>query len=171
VSETDYLIPTHAVAVDVDLGDGRRITGEVFLHNATAAHGGDENILDLMNDESPFFPLRINKPKAGTVLVAKAQVHAMLVTSLAADSPRVAIERETASRFDVTIELDDGVKISGTVFVDTPPGRDRPLDFFNSAKAGFFALTQGDNDVLVNRACVQLVHDTAAQSSRPPRFI
>ena len=160
---------TRAIAVDVDLGGGRRVRGEVFLHDAVAAHDGDENILDLMNDEASFFPLRVTTPTPSTVLVAKAHVQAMVVPPLS-QSPRIVLERETSAQFDVTLELDDGVSVSGKVFVETPPGRQRPLDFFNAAKSGFFAVTQPDHDVLVNRARVHLVHDAASLSERPPHL-
>ncbi len=160
---------TRAVAVDVDLGGGRHLRGEVFLHDVAAAHDGDENILDLMNDEAAFFPLRVTTPAPSTVLVAKSHVQAMVVPSLAR-SARVALERETTVHFQVTVELDDGEKISGTVYVESPPGRQRPLDFFNAASSGFFAVSNADHDVLVNRARVQVVHDVALRSEPPPRL-
>jgi hypothetical protein len=150
----------HRVGVEVNLGVDPRLRGDVFLHDGTAAHDGGENIADLMNDDAPFFPLRLaGKQGRETVLVAKAQVRTMTVPALGSDA-RVAIHRSTAVRLDVRVEIEDGTMVTGVVFAEMPPGRQRALDFFNAPGESFFVVvTDDDRDVLVNRARVRVVHD------------
>lgn len=158
-----YQQQTRVVPVDIALGGARRIHGEVYLHHGAASHFGDENILDLMNDDAPFFPLRVNEPEAATMLVAKSHVHYMTVAPLRGDE-RVDTERAAAVRLDVTVELDDGESLSGAVYAELPPGKQRTLDFVNAPGTAFFVLVQRDRDCIVNRSRVQLVQDTVRLS-------
>ena len=152
---------TRSVAVEVNLGEGRKLMGEVFLHPGSGAHAGDESISDLMNDDAPFFPLR---GADGTiVLVAKNHVHFMYVPALG-DDERVATARESAVRLDVNLELDDGKELSGALYAELPPGKKRTLDFLNAPGDAFVVLVQKEHDCLVNRTKIQLLRDTVRLS-------
>ena len=155
---SQFHLATRAIAVDVNLGGRRHVRGDVFIHRVTASHGGEENVDDLMNDDSVFFPVRLRPPETGTVLVAKAHVHYMIVPPLGGDA-RVAVEREAAARLEVSVELDDDEVLQGAIFAALPPERRRALDFLNAPGNAFFVLVQENNDCLVNRARVQLVRD------------
>ena len=153
-----YRIDTRAVRVDVSLGGGRRRSGEVFLHHGAVKHTGDETVLDLLNDPHPFFPLRVTDPTPATVLIAKSHVHCMFVPSMG-DDERIAEARSTATRLEVTIELDDDQELEGTLYAELPQGQQRTLDFVNSPGAPFLVLVQASRDCIVNRSRIQAIRD------------
>ena len=152
---------TRSVAVEVNLGKGQKLTGDVFLHPGSGAHAGDESLADLMNDDAPFFPLR--GADGATVLVAKHHVHYVLVAPLSADD-RIATARESAVRLDVNLELDGGEELSGALYAELPSGKKRTLDFLNAPGDAFVVLVQKERDCLVNRAKIQLLRDTVRLS-------
>ena len=164
---SQFHLATRVVAVDVNLGGKRHVRGDVFIHRVTASHGGEENVGDVMNDDAVFFPVRLRAPEAGTVLVAKAHVHYMIVPPLGRDA-RVAMQREAAARLEVSVELEDDEVLRGAIFAALPQERRRTLDFLNAAGNTFFVLVQEDNDCLVNRARVQLVRDVGPADRQAP---
>jgi hypothetical protein len=164
---SQFHLATRVVAVDVNLGGKRHVRGDVFIHRVTASHGGEETVDDVMNDDSVFFPVRLRAPEQGTVLVAKAHVHYMIVPPLGRDA-RVAMEREAAARLEVSVELADDEVLRGAIFAALPQDRRRTLDYLNAAGNTFFVLVQENNDCLVNRARVQLVRDVGP-ADRPAR--
>lgn len=132
--------------------------GEIFLHGGAGSHVGDETIVDVMNENVPFFPLRLGEPEAMTVLVAKAHVRYMFVPSLASD-PRIVLAREAAVRLEVVVEMGDDESHIGILYADVPPGKRRTLDYINVPGNTFLVLVQEGKDCLINRAHIQLLRD------------
>lgn len=163
MSVPSYQLKTRSVPVEVNLGQGRKLAGDIFLHAGSGAHTGDESIADLMNDDAPFFPMRVTAEAGEMLLVAKHHVHFMFVPPLGADE-RIATERESAVCLDVTLELDDGQELAGALYAELPPGKKRTLDFLNAPGDAFVVLVQKDRDCLVNRAKIQLLRDTVRLS-------
>jgi hypothetical protein len=159
-----YQLKTRSLSVEVSLGEGRTLSGDIFLHQGSGAHAGDESIADLMNDDdAPFFPLRVTTAGGEMLLVAKHHVHYMLVPPLGADE-RIAAQRESSVRLDVTLELDDGRELAGALYAELPPGKKRTLDFLNAPGDAFVVLVQKERDCLVNRTKIQILRDTVRLS-------
>lgn len=150
-----YRVETNAVDVEVSLGSGRRLSGEIFLH-------GGETPIDFMNDSRAFFPMRVQSPEPATILVAKAHVHYLTVPPME-NEPKSAVSRSIATRLEVSIELDDREVLSGVIYADLLPGRQRTLDFVNAGGVPFIVLVQPERDCIVRRSRIQLVCDADPQ--------
>lgn len=156
VSE-DFRIRTRSVDVEASLGATHRLLGQVFLHDG-AGMLPDETIVDLMNDPSPFFPLRLRDVEATTLLVSRSRVRYMFVPPLAADE-RICAERDAAMRLEVVVQIGDDESLSGILYAVLPPGKRRTLDFLNTPGEPFFVLVMDGRDCLINRAHVRYVRD------------
>jgi hypothetical protein len=153
----EFRIRIKPVDVEVSLGSSARLCGQVFLHEG-AGMVGDETLLGLLNDRSPFFPIRLHDAEQITLLVAKAHVHYVLVPSLGSEA-RVAAEREAAMRLEVVIQIAETEMLSGILYALMPPGKRRTLDFLNTTGEPFFCVVLEGRDCLVNRVHVRSVRD------------
>jgi hypothetical protein len=153
----EFRIRIKTVDVEVSLGGAARLCGQVFLHEG-AGMVGDETLLGLLNDRSPFFPIRLHDAEQSTMLVAKAHVHYVLVASLGSD-PRVAAEREAAMRLEIVVQIAEAETLNGILYALMPPGKRRTLDFLNTTGDPFFCLVMDGRDCLVNRTHVRSVRD------------
>ncbi len=155
-----YHLETYTVTVEVSLGGGASLVGQMFLRPLAAGHGGRETVADRLNDGSPFFPLRVLEPVPATVLVGKAQVRYVLAPTPAGDE-RIALQRAAASQIGVTAVLDDGQTVSGILFIDLPPGHTRTLDYITLPDHTFVEVAQPERDCFINRSRVRYFRDAA----------
>jgi hypothetical protein len=96
-------------AVHVVLIDGRRLDGELFLADRTKVRSGPEEPIDVLNEESPFFPFFLNEQEV--LLVAKAHVARVETGATEAEQGADMPDGSMA----VEIALIDGATISGFV--------------------------------------------------------
>jgi hypothetical protein len=157
---SSHRIQTSGVTVEIRIG-AQSMRGELFLHEASGAHLGAETVEDLMNDETPFFPLRVTQGGSRTVLIGKQHVLYVIAPPMAADA-RVALERDTGVSFEVTLELSDEESVSGILYGEQRPGKQRPLDVLNAHAQRFITLVQAGRDCLVNRSKIRVVRDTGS---------
>ena len=153
----EFRIRIKPVDVEVSLGGSERLRGQVFLHEG-AGMAGDETLLGLLNDRSPFFPIRLHGPESSTLLVSKSHVLYVIAPSLGSD-PRIAAEREAAMRLEIVVQVGEAEPLSGILYALMPPGKRRTLDFMNAAGEPFFCMVLDGRDCLVNRAQVRSVRD------------
>ncbi len=157
----DFHIDTHEMPVEVSLGDGPHIVGQMFLRPRTAGHTGPETVADRLNDGTDFFPVRVLDPEPALILVGKAQVRYVLAPDPGADE-RVAVRRAAAPQAGASVMLDDGEIVSGVVFLEGDPSHTRPLDFLNAIDQPFVLLARPGQDYLINRSRIRYVLDTAS---------
>lgn len=156
---SDLRVDTRPLRVELYFGPGHTLRGDVFLHGTAKDHGGEENLVDLLVDPAPFFPLRVEGVDGKrTVLVAKGQIRYVAAPPLDADR-RIAASRMAAVPVQVELQLDDTETVRGILHVEGPLGQQRTLDLVNGAASAFFPLAQKDRDLVVNRAHVQYVRD------------
>ena len=158
-----FRVTTRTQPVQIHFGAGEVTVGEVFLHGAVGTHLGEETVLDVVNEASPFFPVLVGAPRQRTLLVAKSQVRYVRF-------PRTVSSRAPAlgSELALEVQCDDGALLTGTTIVDLRPGSQRTLDFMNSTLTGFFALSESEHDVLINRCHVRHVCDVIPSSPSKP---
>ena len=157
----EFQIATYTIDVEVSLGDGPRLVGQMFLRHVADRHSGPETLADRLNDGLPFFPLRVSEPEPATLLVGKAQVRYVIGPDLSADE-RMAVTRAVATKVGASVLLDDGQALSGVMFVESPPGHDRPLDFVNQPEQAFVVLAQPGHECLINRNRIRYMLDTVS---------
>lgn len=157
----DFQIDTYTVDVEVSLGDGPRLVGQMFLRQVASGHSGPETLADRLNDVLPFFPLRVTEPEPATLLVGKAQVRYVIGPDPTGDD-RIALTRAMATQVGASVLLDDGQALSGVMFVELQPGHDRPLDFVNRPEQRFVVLGQPGQECLINRNRIRYMVDTAS---------
>ena len=138
-------------AVSVVLTDGRRLDGDVFLWERTKVRDVPQEPIDLLNEDSPFFPFFLNEQEV--LLIAKAQVTRLEVAATegedAADMPD--------GLMGVEITLTDGTGISGFMPLEKRGEQTRLLDFLNSYTKRFIPVFWGEQVCLVNRSLIASV--------------
>lgn len=145
----DLRVPTVAIAVELWLADGRRLTGRIFVPAAASAHSGPMRPDEWLNDAAAFLPfLPDGEPR--TVLLAKASLAALTVPARA---PSHDLEGEGALH---RVELECGGQTwRGQVAFDLP----RLLDFLNRPER-FCVVRDGAREHVLNKRHVTRVSET-----------
>jgi hypothetical protein len=158
-----YQIATSMVAVQVSFESGAPLLGRMFLLPRIAGHAGRETVIDRLNDGVAFFPLQVDEPRNGVVLVSKARVRFVVAPS-SADDERVAAYRAAATQIGVIALFDEALSVSGVLFIDLPSQAARTLDYLNDQgrthERLFVTLAQPGRDVFVNRSLVRYFRDS-----------
>ena len=142
---SDYRIEKVRRRVEVTLANGRRLEGDVFVQAYNRFRGGQEEAVDLLNDDSLFLPLVMDDGAA--YLVHKAQI-ATVMTSLPEGDD--AAERGVIG-MRVEITLLDGGTYTGSIFPEVPADRTRLIDVLNAGTQCFYSLFTADELRLVSR--------------------
>lgn len=142
---SEYRIEKARRRVEITLASGRLLEGEIFVQIHARYRAGQEEPLDLLNDDSLFFPLIPDSGEA--YLVHKAQI-AMVATPLperddAADRGVIGLH--------VEIVLVDGSSHTGSIFPEVRADRKRLIDILNDGVQSFHSLFTADCLRLVNR--------------------
>ncbi len=149
---SEYRIPKREVPAEVSLLGHPRKVVKLFLHEQAGTHAGPERPSDLLNGPGEFFPAI--EPPGKLVLL---QRDAVMVISVSAESefpPGEAGEDlagiEEGARMTVEVTLQDGSALRGTVGFMMPEGRNRLIDFLNTADR-FLTLREDSLARLVNK--------------------
>lgn len=145
------------VPAELRLTRGQPVAGTFFVAGSAFDHDGPERVGDLLNARKGFFPFQ--RADGQTAQYNRAQV--ILVTlgegvREAEADPGYAV----APRRQVTMLLSTGDRVSGTVPIYRPPGRDRLSDY---AQAGelFRYLVTPQRTLLVNSTHIVELSETA----------
>lgn len=148
---SDYHIAKVRRRVEVTLGDGRRLDGDVFVQAVARFHDGPEEPYDLLNDADLFLPLVM--PTGEAFLVQKTQI-AVVGTSLPEGDD--AIDRGVVGmRIECT--LIDGSSHVGSIFPEVRANRQRLIDVLNDVQQRFLPLFTADQLRLVSRLHIAYV--------------
>jgi hypothetical protein len=144
----DYRIEKARHPVEITLGNGRRLSGDIFVQAHARFRAGPEEPLDTLNEADPFLPLVLD---TGEVLVIQKSHIAVVATALpemdeAADTGVVGMH--------VELTLLDGESRSGSIFPALRSDRPRLVDFLNHTSLRFVPLYAADQLLLVSRAHV-----------------
>ncbi|HXL85913.1 MAG TPA: hypothetical protein VN927_01820 [Gemmatimonadaceae bacterium] len=149
-----YRIETTRKAVILTMLGGEEVRGNVFIHFSSYRPFELEDVSELFNSESPFFPLELEN--AEVILVAKERV-----AELAADrseAPSDLPPRDPPSPTALLqIALVGGEVRLGSIQLDAPPDRARVLDYLNALTSRFLTLYTSNEARLINRSLIDRV--------------
>ncbi len=128
------------------------VKGSLFLLEQSHEHAGQEEPIEVLNQDSPFVVVRLHNPE---------QLRFYNRTSLI----RVEYEHEEENGtlgeqtiIPCAIHLMDGSILEGTIRETLPPERARLFDYLNREKARFIRLYLSDTEVcLINKAFINYV--------------
>jgi hypothetical protein len=150
------LVPRRRVAVELQLSDGRLVSGDAYVA-VHAGDGGTEHLVDRLNDTAErFLPIAVGDRH---LLIRKAAI----VTAFTADALEAAATREPLGRreFRVEVNLAVGSPASGLLLAVENPKHGRALDHLNRLTQDFVALHKEEGITLVN------THHAVAVVERP----
>ena len=146
---SEYRFEKRRVEATVTLSSGQSARGCFFAATQSARYDGPERIGDLLNDDAGFFPFEVQQSGAArTILYNRAHV---VLVGLTDDEHRRDPGYEVATRRHVSILLTTGQRVSGSVLVYRPEGRDRLSDWTRQPET-FRYFETGDATLLVNAA-------------------
>jgi hypothetical protein len=149
-----YRIETTRKAVILTMLGGEELRGNVFIHFSSYRPFELEDVSELFNSESPFFPLELDN--AEVILVAKERV-----AEIAADrseAPSDLAPRGPPSPTALLQVLLVGGEIRlGSIRLDAPPDRARVLDYLNALRSRFLTLYTSNEARLINRSLIDRV--------------
>ena len=148
---SEYRIEKLKREVSVQLANGERLEGHMFLRPVSRHRARSEDPLELLNDVEPFFPLMLESGKA--ILISKSGV-ALVETTLDEEDQDL-----TALGYLVEVRLTDGRTCRGSVFVERQPGRQRLYDFLNAYPSRFMSVVNTDRLILVNTQTIAHVRE------------
>lgn len=135
----------------LELYDGRRLEGEVFLRLYEAHHAGSQKIGDLLNGDLSFIPVRTG----GRIML----INVTRIVSVEVRQDDELDELMTLGRkYTVGVTMLDGKQRRGEIYVNLPDESSRFKDYINQP-VRFFPLIESGLIVYVNRQFVLFAHD------------
>jgi len=149
-----YRIETTQKAVILTMRDGEVLRGNVFIHFSSYRPFELEDVSELLNADTPFFPLELENSEV--ILVSKERV-----AEAAADRGDDAFDQPTRGTPTPTallqIALVGGEIRLGSIRLDAPPDRARVLDYLNALTSRFLTLYNSNEAHLINRSLIARV--------------
>lgn len=151
---SEYRIEKLKRQVTVLLNDGSQLEGEIFLRPLSRYRPRPEEPLELLNDVEPFFPLLVRPGEA--IILSKSGV-ASVETSIEEGEDH----EFTALGLPVEVTMVNGMKRSGSVFIESRAGRQRLFDFLNAFPSRFLPVVDARRICLVNTQSIAHVREVA----------
>jgi hypothetical protein len=149
-----YRIETAQRAVIVTMLGGVELRGNVFIHSSSYRPFELEDVSELFNSASTFFPLELETGEV--ILVSKERVAEVAVNhgDDAADHPPRGVPGPTAL---LQVLLVGGEIRLGSIRLEGPPDRARVLDYLNALTSRFLVLYTSNEARLINRSLIDRV--------------
>ena len=149
-----YRIETAKKAVILTMFGGEELRGDVFIHFSSYRPFELEDVSELLNADSPFFPLGLENGEV--ILVSKERV-----AEVAADRGESTSEERTRTEPSPTallqIVLVGGEIRLGSIRLEAPPDRARILDYLNALTSRFLTLYTSNEARMINRSLIDRV--------------
>src|SRR2546421_3857403 len=130
---SEFRVEKERVDALIILSNGESTPGHFFVAKASAHSLGPERIGELLNAESGFFPFEMLEGQSNrTVLYNRQQV---VMVALTDNEARRDPGYDVATERFVSLLLSSGARITGSVRVYRPEGRDRLSDWARHADA------------------------------------
>lgn len=152
---SDFRIEKSRLPIVLVTADGERISGDLFVQASTRRPSGYESAIDVLNAAEPFFAMATMK--GATIVLAKDRVRELFVAREDAELP----DWECGTPADVHVVLQGGGEHAGRVLIQQASGHRRVIDFLNRHADRFVPLYGPDGTVLVHRAMITYVRQTA----------
>jgi len=151
---TRVILPKVPVTADVNLFDGERVSGEFFVAAKSPVHGGEETLLELLNDNArSFVPFQTEH---GLMLLNRATVRSVQFDS--PDLMSVFTSPDNDNIYGMTVywrtETQTDAEVQGFCYTGAldEKGR-RPVDLLNSPEM-FLLLFSNDRMILFNKHAI-----------------
>lgn len=151
----DFHIEKIRLPVVVVTTAGDRLAGDLFAQANPRLPSGHEDVPDLLNGPEAFIPL--GTPGGRVLLCSKSRVREVHFTIEGVDVMAWTIGTPIA----VSIGLDDGRTVTGTLLVELESASQRLLDFLNRFPSRFLPVHTSSDVVLVNRDHIVHVEQVA----------
>jgi hypothetical protein len=146
----DVRIEKERVAVSITMVGGELLSGSLFAPQIYPP-GGQEDLLQLLNEPEPFFPLGLS---TGEVLLISKD----LVLEIVPDAPSGGEELPgSAPTALIQLTLAGGLTHVGSVRLEVRASRPRVLDFMNYCTEHFISLRTDEGVRLINRKMIERV--------------
>ncbi len=142
------------------LSNGTSVPGSFFVAGSSATHVGPERVKDVLNAEPGFVAFEAHGDGTAPRTILYNRDHIIHVGLTGSREARLDPGYGVATRRTVSMRLSDGSRLTGTVSVCQPRGRDRLSDFARSFEQ-FCYLETPDVTYLVNvHHLIELVEET-----------
>jgi hypothetical protein len=156
---SQFRVEKRRAEAELTLSTGGTIRGWFFLAGSTAMQVGPERIADLLNAETGFFPFDpSNAAPADTIVINRAHVLSVKLLEPATEA-QVDPGYDVATERHVAMLLSNGTRLTGSVRVYRPQGRDRLSDYARSAEMFRYVESTGAT-FIVNTAHVVELRET-----------
>jgi hypothetical protein len=157
---SQYRVEKLRIGARVTLSTHEVIDGFFFVAGASALGSVPERVGEILNAESGFFPFEVAAPSAPrTALYNRDQVVSVALSE--AEARRDA-GYDVAKPQQVSVRMADGRRLTGSVRVFRPLGRDRLSDWARDSDR-FRYLEIGDTTVIINmNHVIELSEDPAS---------
>ena len=147
-------VEKRTVPVSIRFEDGHSVTGDIYLSPIAQKHLGRETVMDFMNTDQNFFPLKLS-PDSRVIMINKARVVEVTVAMDIefADTDLAALG---AKEEPMTVMFQCDYHLAGTAYIEMPPRKSRIIDFLNGG-SGFFLLKSGDRAHILNSQHISYV--------------
>ncbi len=141
----DLRVEKREEKVSLFMADGVVFEGMVYLAQYAMSHTGEQQVLDLLLEDDPFLPMKVNSDRFQ--LVRKGMIsHIRCPLELQSDINYVVRQ--------VQISFLANEVLLGSIHMDLPPHSARLKEYINDGNE-FFPLFSGDNTYLVNRSLIR----------------
>ena len=148
---SEFRVEKQRVDALITLSNGDSAPGHFFVAKASAHTTGPERVGELLNAEPGFFPFEtLDGPRTRTVLYNRRQV---IMVALTENEARRDPGYDVATERFVSVLLSNGNRVTGSIRVYRPEGRDRLSDWARHADT-FRYIEMGETTLLVNIAHV-----------------
>lgn len=148
-----YRIETTRKAVILTMLGGEELRGSVFIHFSSYRPFELEDVSELLNADTPFFPLELSNEEV--ILVSKERVAEAAADR--GDEVDPAPREAPAPTALLQIILVGGEVRLGSIRLDAPPDRARVLDYLNALTSRFLTLYTSNEARLINRSLIDRV--------------
>ena len=149
-----YRIETTRKAVILTMFGGEEVRGNVFIHFSPYRPFELEEVSELFNSESPFFPLELDNTEV--ILVAKERVAEIAADRGEAPSDLPLRDPPSPTALLQVLLVGGEVRL-GSIRLDAPPDRARVLDYLNALTSRFLTLYTSNEARLINRSLIDRV--------------
>jgi len=149
-----YRIETTRKAVILTMLGGEEVRGNVFIHFSSYRPFELEDVSELFNADSPFFPLELDSDEV--ILIAKERVAEVAADRGEAPSDLAPRDPPSPTALLQVVLVGGEVRL-GSIRLDAPPARARVLDYLNALTSRFLTLYTSNEARLINRSLIDRV--------------
>ncbi|RMH16998.1 MAG: hypothetical protein D6696_16825 [Acidobacteria bacterium] len=143
-----WKIPKKLKEVELWIHPHGRLVGALFVHLQSARFPGEQQPLEILNEDRPFVVVKRRRPDE----VRFYKRSAIVRVEYREDPP---LPHEGATALSCQLHMMDGSLIEGTIVKPLPPDQSRLFDLLNDLEEQFLKIDGDDGRVcLVNKAYV-----------------